>query len=140
MKNEPGIRLFRHRLSRLGIMPSHHAVKYPAAKEAFSLLLNRAGRRRSKARRNLLVRDGGKERWIALCACPQHRRERMFVVGRNSSMKWQIVSKGGDEDCRVRTTQVQACWKQGREQYQWILEVNWECRQLERILEPKAGP
>jgi hypothetical protein len=43
MKNEPGIRLFRHRLSRLEIMPSHHAVNILQQKDASLLLLYRAG-------------------------------------------------------------------------------------------------
>jgi hypothetical protein len=43
MKNEPGIRLASHRLSRLEIMPSHHAVNILQQKKTFSLLLNRAG-------------------------------------------------------------------------------------------------
>jgi hypothetical protein len=66
-----------------------------------------------------------------------HRRERMFVAGRNSptdSLRGRRRGLSSPYDL------VQACLKQGREQHQWILEVNWKCRQLERILEPKAGP
>jgi hypothetical protein len=96
MKNESGIRLSRHRLSRLEVMPSHHAVNILQQKEAFSLLLNRAVDDVPKGRRNLLVRDGGKERWIV----------RTGVSGclLQAEIVQQIVSEGGDEDCRVRTT------------------------------------
>jgi hypothetical protein len=140
MKNEPGIRPSRHRLSRLEIMPSHHAVNILQQKETFSLLLNRAGDGVPRLEGTCLFEMEARNDGSFFVPAHSTGVSGCVVVGRNSPMKSADSLEGWRRGLLSPYDSIQACLKQGREQRQWILEVNWKCRQLERILEPKAGP